>query len=808
MLADFRYALRQLAKSPGFTVIAVLTLALGIGSATTCFSALNALLLRPLPLIQHQDRMLWINEAIPAKDVDRTDICYLDFLDWRKRTQTLAALWVYDTRTVILSGTDEPERVTGAGLSPGAFQAMGVQPILGRNFRIEEDELNAPPVAILGYGLWKRRFGGDRHAIGQVVKINGQPATIIGVMPDGWRYPETADIWLPLRAAGTDPHRGNFNYAGHAMLKPGFTLDQARAEFAAISAALAKEFPATNEGLVAVLRPVREQAAEGTAQLTLLLFGAVTFVFLIACANVSNLLLARASSRTKEIAIRLALGASRGRIVRQLLIESLLLGLLGGVGGQLVAWWGGDLMLAAIPIELPFWLRFDADPLVFAFTAGLAVFGAVLFGIFPALQASRPGLVDEIKEGGRTSSGGARGQRLRNALVVTEVALALVLLVGAGLMMRSFLNLNRVAPGFDAHGVFTFRVGFPPAMTEDNDVLRRFFHDLTARLAALPGVESASATSALPGIGAGGFSGILIEGQPEPKSFADTTSALWRTVTPRYFDTLRIPRRSGRLFTDDDDEKHPLVAVVDEAFARKFFPDQNPLGRRFRFLEKEKPGGPARWLEIVGVSGSARRWLDRDQPTTTFYTPLAQNPANFMTVALRVRGDPANYAAASRAAVLAVNKDMPIYWAQPFERAIERADTIWIRRFFGWLFAAFAGLALLLASIGIYGVMAYSVAQRTQEIGVRMALGAQARDVIGMVIGQGLRLVALGLAAGFVAAYFTAQLLAGNLYGVSPHDPPTFAAVPALLAFVALLACYLPSRRATRIDPIVALRSE
>lgn len=807
MLSDIRFAFRQLAKSPAFTLVAVLTLALGIGSATTSFSALNALLFRPLPLIQHQDRMLWINEAVPSKDVDRTDICYLDFLDWKKQTQTLEALWVYDARTVILSGTDEPERVNGSGISPGAFQAMGVQPILGRNPRPEDDNLDAPPVAILSYGLWQRRFGGDRHVIGRIVKVNAQPTTIIGVMPEGWRYPETVDIWLPLRAAAAEPRRGSFDYSGHAMLKPGVTLEQARAEFATISAALAKEYPSTNEGLVATLRPVREEAVQDTAQLTILLFGAVIFVFLIACANVSNLLLARASTRTREIAIRLALGASRGRIIRQLLIESLLLGLIGGVGGLLVGWWGTALMLTAIPIELPFWLRFDYDPAVFAFTSGLAVISAVLFGIFPALQSTRPNVVDEIKEGGRTSTSGARGSRLRSALVVVEVALALVLLVGAGLMMRSFLNLGRVAPGFDAHGVFTFRVGFPPAVTEDEAVIRRFFQELPRRLAALPGVESVGATSGLPGIGAGGYQGFQIEGRPEPKSFADTSSELFRHVTPGYFESLRIPLVAGRRFTAEDDEKHPRVAIVDEAFAQKYFPHEDAVGHRWRPL---KEGGPNKlpWIEIVGVVGSTRRFLDRAEPTPTLYVPQAQDSASFMTITMRVHGSPSSYTQPARAAVLSVNKDMPIYWIDPFERAIDRAQTIWVRHFFGWLFAVFALLALVLASVGIYGVMAYSVAQRTQEIGVRMALGAQARDVIAMVIRQGLSLVGFGLATGFVAAYFMVQLLASNLYGVSPHDPPTFTVVPVLLASVALLACYVPSRRATKVDPIVAMRSE
>jgi putative ABC transport system permease protein len=814
VLADLRFAFRMLAKAPGFTAIAVLTLALGIGSATTAFTALDALLLRPLPLIQHQDRMLWINEALPAKGVESTDISALDFLDWRARTKTLSAVWLYDHRTVIIGGGNEPVRKLGSGLSAGAFAAMGVQPILGRDFRPEEDLAGAPPVALLSYGLWQTQFGGEPDILGRTIQLNGLPTEVIGVMPQGWRYPERSDLWLPLRINPTEHHRGEFGYPGHAMLKPGVSLDEARAEFATISAALAREYPATNGGIVATLRPVREEAVQDTAQLTVLLFGAVMFVFLIACANVANLLLARASVRSKEIAIRLALGATRTRIVTQLLVESLLLSALGGIGGFLFALWGVDLMLAAIPIELPFWLRFDVDPRVFLFIAGLSTIASLLFGLAPAWQASRPEVVEELKEGGRSSGGPPRTHQLRHALVVIEIALALVLLVGAGLMMRSFLRLNQVDPGFDPRDVLTFRVGFPPAMItdpqtkqENKDVIRRFIRDLIPRLAALPGVEAASATSHLPGLGLGGFSQIIVEGRPVPKNPVQADSALARVATPEFFTTLRIAKKSGRFFTDADDAGHPAVAIVDEAFARRFFPGTDPIGRRFRTI-MEKPGEAQKWFEIVGVVGTARRALDRDEPTPSFYLPHAQEPSNFMSIAMRVHGEPAAFVMAARAEVLAVNKDLPIYDEQSLEHAVLASDNVWIKRFFGYLFSAFAVVALLLASVGIYGVMAYAVTQRTQEIGVRVALGAEPRDVIRMIVWRGIGLVGVGLAVGFVAAYFTAELLAGSLYGVSPHDPPTFAVVPVLLATVALLACYVPSRRATRIDPILALRAE
>lgn len=808
MLADLKFALRQLTKNPGFSLVAILTLALGIGSATTSFTALNTILLRPLPFIQHQERMLYFNEAIPGKNIDSTDVCYADFLVWRERTKTLGALWVYDDRTVILTGTDEPERVLGSGMSAGAFQAMGVQPAIGRNFRPEEDDPKAEPVTILGYGLWQRRFGGKGSVLGQLITLNGKPTTIIGVMPEGWRYPETADIWVPLGYNAAEARHGNFQYGGHAMLKPGVTLDEAQVEFATISAALAKEFPATNEGLVGVLRPVREEATEDVATLTKLLFGAVMFVFLIACANVANLLLARASARTREIAIRLALGAGRGRLIRQLLIESLMLSLLGGVGGLLFGLWGVDLMLAAIPVELPFWVNFGFEPVIFGFVAGLSILASVLFGLAPAWQASRPEVVDDIKDGGRSASGGVRGRRLRNLLVSAEIALALVLLVGAGLMLRSFLLLSRVTPGFEARQILTFRAGFPPsALGRDVDRPRRFFTDLLPRLAALPGVESVSATSALPGLGIGGFQNILAEGQAVPASYADTVSAMQRIISPGFFDTLHIPLLAGRCFTDIDDATHPRVAVVDEEFVRKYFPGQNAVGKRFR-TGLDAPGKPPEWIEIVGVVGNVRRWVDRDQLTATFYVPPAQLTASFMSVMMRVRSDPASYAQAARAAVLATDPNLPIYNVYTFENAIARSDSVWQRKFFNWLFGAFACVALLLASIGLYGVIAYSVAQRTQEIGVRMALGAQTNDLMRMVVIQGLRLVAAGLAVGLLAAWFLTRLLAGSLYGVSSHDAVTFLVVPALLIVVALLATLIPARRATKVDPMVALRAE
>ena len=806
-MSDLTYALRSLLKTPATTITAIVTLALGIGASTTCFSALNALLFRPLPFIQHQERMLYVNEAVPSRGIDGTDVSYADLAEWRKRSQTLAAIWAMETRTVILAGKDQPLRFQGTGINAGAFTAMGVQPFLGRDFRPEEDVAGAAPVAILSQGVWRRNFGSDEQIIGRVVRLNNEPTTIVGVMPDGWRYPETSDLWLPLRVPAQETKHGSFSYNSHAMLKPGVSLDEARAELATISAALAQEFPATNEGLVAVLRPVREEATEDTAQGAMLIFGAVFFVFLISCANVMNLLLVRGASRGREIAVRLALGASRPHLIRQLLVESLLLGVTGGLAGLLVGFWCLDLMLALIPVEIPFWLRFEFDARVFAFTAGISVLGSVLVGIAPALHGSRPQLIDELKEGGRSASGGRRGHRLRQTLVVIQIALALILLVGAGLTMRSFLQLGRVDPGFDPSNVLTFRVGFPTAMKPDDQTVAAFYAELTRRLTESPGVKSAAAISALPGLGQGGYSPVEIEGQPKPANFSDIPLGLFRTITPDYFKVLHIPVRKGRAFVATDDRDHPPVAVVDENFVARFFPNTDPIGKRFRTGD-DKSGKNGDWIEIVGVVAPTRRWFDRGDPIAGFYLAHAQGPANFMSVALRTEGDPASYTDLARRTVLAINPQLPIYFETPLDRAIARSESMWKRRFFGATFGAFAGIALLLASIGIYGVMAHTVSQRTSEIGIRMALGAKTGDILGMVLRRGLGLVIIGLALGLVGAWSVAHLIAGALYGVSPHDPPTFAAVPLLLAGVALLACLIPARRAARVDPMVALRAE
>ncbi|MBL9215563.1 MAG: ABC transporter permease [Opitutaceae bacterium] len=807
MSPDLRFACRQLQKSPAFTLIAVATLAVGIGSATVVFSAVNALLFKPLPLLDYSaDRLLYVAQTDPRRGDDDLGWSYPDYVGLRQRLTTLDGLWIHSDRTVILGHRLEPERRVGTDITWDAFSLMGVLPLYGRPFHASDARAGAPDVALISHELWQQRFGGDPAVINTSVPLSGRPVTLIGVMPPGWRYPEQTDVWTPLRADHEKLNaRGYYAFSGRGRLRPGVTLAAAQAEADGIAAAFAREFPETNQGVGIKLRPIREETARNTTELMLLLFGAVVFVFLIACLNVANLLLAQVATRTKEVAIRLALGADRGRIVRQLITESLVLSLLGGLGGFILALWGNDALRALIPVELPFWLRFDFDARVFAFVLGLVVLAALAVGLFPALRASRPDVVTELKEGGRSAgAAGPRALRLRNALVVVEIALALVLLVGAGLMMRSFLALRRVDPGFDPRGVLTFRTGFPATMLAGQpDLPRRFFADLVPKLAGLPGVESVGLVSLLPGL-AEGANALELEDRPAPARTLDLPQAHHRLATAGYFHAVRIPLLAGRLFDDATDRPGtPFAAVVDEAFARRHFGDPAAaLGRRFRpHGDKDFALG---WIQIVGVVGSIRHRLDRAELAPTFYLSLNQAPGQFLSVVMRTHTDPAGFTQAAREAVLAVNRQIPIYHALTLEAVVLR--TIWPSRFFGYLFTFFGLAALFLACIGIYGVMAYNVTQRSQELGVRLALGAQSAEIIRLVLNRGVRLVGWGLGIGLLSALALANLLAGLLYGVSPHDPPTFAAVPLLLAAVALLACWLPGRRATRVNPLEAMR--
>ena len=806
MLQDLRYALRALARNPAFTAVAVGTLALGIGANTAIFTAVHHLLFRPYPFLENADRLAAVWQVAP-RGYDHNELSPADFRDWRANLKSFDRLVTHVWWTGNVTGGERPERIQGFQVSADYFDALGLRPALGRTFVAGEDEPGRDRLVVLSWGLWQRRFGGDSSVLGTVLSINGIQRTVIGVMPDGVRYPAPAEMWAPYAPpAETWTQRQAHYLLVTGRLAPGRTIEQARAELATLSAALSAQYPETNRNWSSNIRPLVRDTARQIEPMLAVLMAAVGFVLLIVCANVANLMLARATSRDRELGIRVALGASRARITRLILVESLVIALAGGVGGVLLGVFGVDLLVALVPADLrrmiPGFERLTVNGAVLAFTAGLSIASALLFGLVPALRAARGSAGRESLRSGATTSGRER-HRLRRALVGAEVALALLLLVGAGLTLRTFRHLATLYPGFEVQGVALTSLALPGrAYPEDPDAAR-FYSRLVERVAALPGVTAAGAANVVPLCGCNQTSGFSVIGAP-PYPPGEGPEMDWRIITPGYFAALRVPLVRGRDFTSADGPDAPGIAIVNETLSRRWFPDGGALGRRLHV-----DGDTTRPIEVVGIVGDVLHSGLTQQAPAEMYLPAAQRPAWEMTVAARASGGEQAAVAllpAMRAAVLEIDPNQPVYDQQTMGNLL--AFSMLQYHFSLRLLAALGVIALVLAGVGIYGVIAQLVAERTREIGIRIALGGDQRSVQRLVVRQGMMPAAIGIGIGLVLAPALTLLVRRMLVGISPTDPLTFTSVVALLLGVALAACLLPARRAARVDPMVALRAE
>jgi putative ABC transport system permease protein len=798
-LQDARYAARMLVRSPGFSLVAILTLALGIGANTAIFSVVNALLLRPLPYpAAGQLVMVWQDLRARGGPADEWATPG-NFVDWRDSRAIFASTAAMQGWQPTLTGVAEPEPLFGEQVTQEYFDVLGVRPALGRAFAPEEDVPNAPRVVVLSHGLWQRRFGGDRAMVGRSIILGGEPHEVIGVMPDGFRpavLPQ-AELWRPRRLNTANPSRGAVVLRIVARLPDGVTLEQARGSADVLSRRLEQRYPETNTGARINIVSLQEQVVGQMRPGLLVLLGAVGFVLLIACVNIANLLLARASGRGREIAVRMALGAVRLRVVRQLLTESILLACLGGALGVLLGVWGVALLVSIAPAGAPRTDEIGLDGMVLGFAAALTLLTGLLFGLVPALQVSRPELTPALREGGRGSAGPA-GQRVRRALIVSEVAVALMLLVGSGLLLRTFLRIQSVDLGFDPDNVLVGLI-VPPQVKYRNDTERAVLYDrLLERIQALPGIESSALASVIP-LGGDSDMTILIEGQPVPRSSSEAQATWYRLVSADYLQTMGISVRSGRMF--EAGEPAPIL-VVNETAARRFWPGQDPIGRRVRFDD----AASAPWFTVVGVAEDVKMRGARGGARAEVYIPYWQMPEPGVNVVLKAAGDPTLLIGPLRQAVREVDPDMPVSNLTPMATVV--SDSIAEPRFLAMLVGVFAALALILAAIGIYGVMSYAVLQRTSEIGVRMALGAGRNEVFGLIVGDGLTLAGTGIGIGLVASFALARSIRTLLFGVGAIDPLTFVVTTVTLLAMAALACIVPAYRATRVDPMVALKAE
>jgi predicted permease len=819
MLNDIRYGLRQLIKHPAFTIIAILTLALGIGANTAIFSVVNAVLLKPLPFPEPDQLIaLGMTDTRQKGETMLNSLSYPDYFDFRDQNRTLASSAVYKDRSFALTNEEGATSLRGVKASAEFFDVLGIKPKMGRGFTRDDEQGGGGQggfKVIISHDFWQKHFGGDQNVIGRTVTLDRREHTVIGVMPAGFQYPisnDPTDFYVSIAEDAANPdgsvpqtkQRGNHSLQAIARLKPGATVAQAQSDLAAIAAALTKQFPESNTHFGVLTKPLREEMIGDVRTALYILFGAVVCVLLIANANVANLLLARASARGKEIALRAAMGASRVRIIRQLLTESVLLSGLGGLFGLLLAQWGTDALVRNVPQNIPRISNIQLDASVLIFTLLVSLITGVVFGLVPAWQASHVDLNSSLKSGTRTGGGGEGKGRVRNALIMAEVAIALVLLISAGLLIQSFARLGRVQPGLRTDRLLTAKIGLPEVAYPKNENIIAFFDQFMPRVRAIPGVESASAILPLPLSGSNMVTSFDSEDNPLPEG--QRPGAPIRIIATDYFKTTGIPVRQGRIFDERDRFESAPVVIVNERFVQKFFPGKNVIGKRIQ------PGFAAddtgeKWREIVGVVGNVKHLSLKNEDSPEMYLALPQMPLSVMSIVIRTKvSDPNAITNSLRKELAAMDATIPLTSVRVFDEYISRS--LARPRFNTLLLSIFAGVALVLTAIGIYGVLAYSVAQRTSEIGIRIALGAGKSSIFRLIVGQAMTLVGISLVLGLAGAFAATRLLSSLLFGVGAADPGTFAGIVLLVSVVAFIAAWLPARRATRVDPVIALRAE
>ena len=798
LMQDLRYGFRMLWKNPGFAVAAVIALALGIGANAAIFSVVNTVLLRSLPY-EDPDRLMVLRET-KLPQFPEFSVSPGNFLDWQKQSDSFEKLTaVQGSAFNLVAGDAEPERLRGARLSAGLFEMLGAGAVQGRTFTDEEDQPGHESVVVLSSNLWKRRFASDPNIIGQSITLSATSYTVIGIMPPSFQFPDRdTDLWTPIAFTVRQAQQHGSHYVSViGRLKPGVSLAEARTEMSAIAARIAEQYPGSNAGWSVNIIPMQDYDVRDVKPALLVLLAAVGLVLLIACANVANLLLARATARQKEIAIRTALGASRWRVVRQLLTESVLLAVVGGGAGLLLAAWGVKSLLALAPEDLPRVKDVALDGRVLGFTLLVTLITGIIFGLAPALQASRPNLNETLKEGGRGTTGGHH--RVRSSLVITEVALALVLLVGAGLLIRSFIRLQQVHPGFNANNAMAVNISLPGRKYPNSDNHLAFFTQLIEKVAALPGVVAVGVSQSLP-IQSDYLLGFNIQGRP-PAPPGEDKSTNYYAVTPDYFKAMGIPLLRGRLFTEQDNGTAPPVVVINETMAKTYFLDEDPIGKRINVTQ-----GPEKFREIVGIVGDVKQYGPAQPTPLQTYEPFLQMPFSGVSLVVRSEGNPTALTGAIRSQVLSIDREQPLSRIRTLNQIV--SGSVAQQQFSMLLLGVFAAAALVLATVGLYGVMSYAVTQRTHEIGIRMALGANAGNVLRLVVGQGMLLALIGVGTGLAGAFALTRLMSGLVFGISTTDPLTFVGIPVLLAGVALGACLVPARRAIKVDPMVALRYE